>query len=84
MKVYAFIIEKSKGSFIVQLLREDGVITNCIEMKSWVKRKEIAQKFVHDGDYIEYLDNPWGDPGFKEAIRLYEVRFNSGFEGSSY
>lgn len=59
--------------YLVKIIREDGCLIEAFEPRTTItKLKAHINKFAKDCE-VEWLDRPWNEPGFKEAMRLYEV-----------
>lgn len=72
----AFAWQESKfvNGGIVKIIGEDGNLITAFEPKTTRdKLKQIIGKFAK-GYEVEWCDKPWSNPGFKEAMRQYELQ----------
>ena len=74
MHFYGWISERSEGSFIVKVIREDGILWTAFEARSYKKIQETAAKFLDEPDRVNFLwvDRLNDSAGFQQAKANYD------------
>lgn len=82
MKAYGYILEKSLGSVVVQIINEEGALLRAFQMHSYPTALKHAYKFCPDGYDFEFIENQFKHAGLKIAQENYKEMWGVDWYGS--
>lgn len=85
MKAFGYVSSRLDSSVITKIITSTGILVACIEVWKHNSASTVTRKFWENtpgmnGEFI-WLDDPWSNPDFLEALYQYEGNWGLNLRG---